>query len=50
MIQGNGEGKHSDKVEMVEGIEKLVQFKVRLAANNQIQGISFGILSNQAVM
>lgn len=46
VIQGDGNGKHTDKVEVVEGIEKLVQFKVRLA-NNDIQGISFGILSNR---
>jgi len=44
LIQGTGEGKHSDKVKLVEGIEQLVQFKVRLA-NNLIQGIGFGILS-----
>jgi len=44
VIQGTGEGKHSDKVKFVEGMEKLVQIKVRLN-NNLIQGISFGILS-----
>lgn len=45
LIQGDGEGKNSDQVKLVEGIEKIIQFKVRLA-NSQIQGISFGILSN----
>ena len=47
-IQGDGEGKHSDKVEIVEGVEKLVQFRVRLA-QNLVQGISFGVLTNQAL-
>ena len=44
VIQGTGEGKHSDKVKFIEGMEKLVQVKVRLH-NNLIQGISFGLLS-----
>lgn len=45
LIQGSGEGKHSDKVKFIEGVEKFLQVKVRLA-NNLITGISFGILSN----
>ena len=47
-IEGTGEGKHSDKVEIVEGVEKLVQFRVRLA-QNLIQGISFGVLTTQEI-
>lgn len=49
LIQGDGEGKNSDQVKLVEGIEKIIQFKVRLA-NSQIQGISFGILSNSQLV
>ena len=49
LIQGDGEGKHSDKVKFVEGVEKFLQVKVRLA-NNLISGISFGILSNQQLI
>ena len=47
-IQGTGEGKHSDKAEIVEGVEKLVQFRVRIA-QNLVQGISFGVLTTQAI-
>ena len=41
-IEGTGEQKHTDTIELIEDMEKLFQFKVRLA-NNLVQGISFGV-------
>ena len=32
-IQGEGEGKHSDRVVVSENLETLVQFRVRVAQN-----------------
>ena len=48
-IEGDGESKHTDTFEVVEGIEKVVQFKVRLA-QNLITGISFGCLSSAEIL
>ena len=49
LIQGEGNGKHTDKVEVYEGIESIVQFKVRMA-DGLVQGISFGVLTAKAVL
>lgn len=45
-IAGTGEGKHSDKVDVIPA-ENLAQFRVRLA-QGVIQGISFGVISSKA--
>ena len=41
-IEGSGEGKQTDTVEVMENVETLIQFKVRIA-DNHVRGISFGI-------
>ena len=48
-IEGTGESKHTDTVEVIENLESLIQFKVR-CANNLVQGISFGVSTNKQLM
>ena len=48
-IQGEGVGKNTDTVEVIENVESLVQFKCRMD-KNVIQGIQFGVMTTQEIM